>query len=438
MASIIKQPGGRKAIQFKAPDGKRRTIRLGKVAQRTAESVKTHIEQLASAAITGQPPPDETARWLIRLDATMADKLARVGLIPKRGTTQLGPFLDEYFDKRTDVKDTSKDVWRRAKRNLVTFFGPDKLITDITVADAKDFERYLKTGAARKLRSAGRDVDEGLGEETVRKRICHAKQFFQDAVDQELIGKNPFGGLKSSVLGNSDRFFFVTRKMATKVLEACPDSEWRLTFALTRFGGLRCPSELLRLRLCDIDWERERFLVHSPKTEHQGKASRWVPIFPELRPYLEAAWEAAEPGQEYFIGEDRDVSYFRYRLKTIIRRAGLDVWPKLYQNLRSSCQTELEERFPSHVVCAWLGNSVKVAHKHYLQVTDEHFEQALQNPVHPAHEALQNQVLQPAAMNCNGVQEPNGNKGNGGFSRETVTSGRDSPSPLTVCGRRLG
>lgn len=62
MASILKQPGGRKAIQFKGPDGKRRTIRLGKIAQRTTESVKTHIEELASAAITGQVPPDETAR----------------------------------------------------------------------------------------------------------------------------------------------------------------------------------------------------------------------------------------------------------------------------------------------------------------------------------------------------------------------------------------
>lgn len=31
------------------------------------------------------------------------------------------------------------------------------------------------------------------------------------------------------------------------------------------------------------------------------------------------------------------------------------------------------EKYPLHVVCAWMGNSQPVAAKHYLQVTDEHF-----------------------------------------------------------------
>jgi len=37
-------------------------------------------------------------------------------------------------------------------------------------------------------------------------------------------------------------------------------------------------------------------------------------------------------------------------------------------------------RWPEHVVCAWMGNSKVVARKHYLQVTEEHFEQAAQYP----------------------------------------------------------
>jgi len=97
----------------------------------------------------------------------------------------------------------------------------------------------------------------------------------------------------------------------------------------------------------------------------------------------------------------------------------------------------LEERFPSHVVCAWLGNSVQVARKHYLQVTDEHFEQALQNPVQPAHEAQQNQVLQPAAIERNGAHEAKEIKGNGDFPREMATSdiivvGRVTTTPAPV------
>ena len=40
MASISKQPNGRKTVQFVAHNGKRKSIRLGKVSLRMAESVK--------------------------------------------------------------------------------------------------------------------------------------------------------------------------------------------------------------------------------------------------------------------------------------------------------------------------------------------------------------------------------------------------------------
>ena len=46
MASISCDPGGQRRILFVAPDGKRKTVRLGKLAQRDAESIKFRIEQL--------------------------------------------------------------------------------------------------------------------------------------------------------------------------------------------------------------------------------------------------------------------------------------------------------------------------------------------------------------------------------------------------------
>ena len=39
---------------------------------------------------------------------------------------------------------------------------------------------------------------------------------------------------------------------ALAILEACPDQEWRTLFALVRYGGLRCPSEVLKLKWSDI------------------------------------------------------------------------------------------------------------------------------------------------------------------------------------------
>ena len=156
-----------------------------------------------------------------------------------------------------------------------------------------------------------------------------------------------------------------------------------MLFALGRYGGLRCPSEHLSLRWGDVDWEHDRITVRSPKTEHHaGGESRVIPLFPELRPFLEECFDLAEPGTKYVITRYRDTNAnLRTQLLRIIQRAGLQRWPKLFQNLRSTRQTELAEDFPTHVVCRWIGNSQPLAAKHYLQLTDDHFEKAVRNPV---------------------------------------------------------
>jgi integrase len=379
MASISREKNGRKTIQFTGADGKRRSIRLGKASLRFAEAVKVKVEQLAAAAITGHAVDDETSRWVAKLDEVMIGKLGAVGLIPKRESATLKSFLDRYFSMRTDVKTATLTVWGHTRRNLIEFFGPDKPLRDINRGDAEEWRLFLV---------------EKLSDTTVHKRCGFAKQFFSFAVKQELIPSNPFAELKSGSSANPSRYYFISRSEAEKVTEACPDSQWRLLFALCRYGGLRCPSETLLLRWNDINWESERMLITSPKTEHHpGGESRLVPLFPELKPYLEESFDLAEPG-EFVITRYRNPNVnMRTQLLRIIKRAGLKPWPKLFQNLRSTRQTELEDEFPSHVVCSWIGNSEAVAKKHYLQVTDEHFEKAVQNP-----------VQQPAVLPCNGSQ----------------------------------
>jgi len=143
------------------------------------------------------------------------------------------------------------------------------------------------------------------------------------------------------------------------------------------------PSEALALKWSDIDWANERMTVRSPKTaHHHGKESRVVPIFPELRPYLDEAFAEAAEGTLRVVTRYRKTEggNFWSHLSRLITRAGLTAWPRLWHNMRSSRQTELIEAFPSHVVCAWIGNSKAVADEHYLQVTDDHFARALQGP----------------------------------------------------------
>ena len=67
---------------------------------------------------------------------------------------------------------------------------------------------------------------------------------------------------------------------------------------------------------------------------------RWVPIFPELRPYLEEVFERADEGTVSIITRNRDTNAnLRTQLTRIIRHAGLEPWPKLFHNLRASRET---------------------------------------------------------------------------------------------------
>jgi hypothetical protein len=61
----------------------------------------------------------------------------------------------------------------------------------------------------------------------------------------------------------------------------------------------------------------------------------------------------------------------------LIERAGLKPSPKVWQNLRSTRETELLKDFPIHVVCGWIGNTERIARRHYLQTTEADFDKAV-------------------------------------------------------------
>jgi len=374
MASISHDKAtGLRVIQVVGRDGKRYSIRLGKVNARQAESVRRFVEDLATCRMSGDSPKTATAEWLAGLPDIVRKRVERTGLIgpqQRRESPPLSEWLRTYIEGRGDVKPATATVYGHTRRNLREFFGDKRRLDDVTPGDAADFRVYLRT-------------KQHLAENTVRRRCGIAKQFFRAAVRKKIIPENPFDGLPTTVRENPSRFHFVNREEAQAVLDACPDAQWRLIFALCRFGGLRCPTEVLRLKWGDIDWDRMRFTVHASKTEHHADAGiRQVPIFPELHPHLLQCFEQAEPGSEYVITRYRERNEnIRTQVTKIIKRAGLVPWPKVFQNLRSTRQTELAEKYPVHVVCAWIGNSPQVAAKHYLQLTDEHFAKAVHNPV---------------------------------------------------------
>jgi integrase len=369
MASIGKDKNGRRRILFVAPDGKRKTIRLGKMPQRAAEAIKVKVENLVGAAVSGCGWDNETARWVADLPDTLADKLAAVDLIPKRKketpTDTLGAFLDAYIEGRSNLKPNTKRNYEVTRKHLINHFGRERLLAEITPGEADEWLEALR---------------EKLSAATVSREVKRARQFFRAALRKRLIAENPFTDLSTPAQVNASRAYFITTAIIEKVIEACPDAEWRLIVTLSRYGGLRCPSEHLSLKWGDVDWEHNRVTIRSPKTEHHaGGESRVIPLFPELRPHLETLFfDEERVGTEHIITRYRDRNAnLRTQLLRIIDRAGVKPWPKLFHNLRASRQTELTDRFPLHVVCEWIGNSAPIADKHYLQVTDDHYADAV-------------------------------------------------------------
>lgn len=371
MASVVTFADGLRRVDFAmTPNGPRKTVRLGRVSAKVADAWKSRIESIIADRLAGRPHNAEISEWLGRLDERILARLRKVGLADGVGLTHttLAAFLDGYTQQRTDLKPATRTVYGHTRRCLVEYFGAEKPLASVTPGDADAWRTWLAS-------------DQKLGENTIRRRTGFAKQFFRVAVRRRLIRENPFGDLKGvTVRANRERDYFVTLTQAEAVLNACPNAQWRLLFALSRFGGLRCPSEHLALRWGDIDWERGRFTVTSSKTErHEGGGSRIVPLFPELRPYLEKAFYEAPEGAEFVITQYRYPSQnLRSQLLKIIKRAGLKPWPRLFHNLRATRQTELAAEFPLHVVCDWIGNSKLIAQEHYLRTTEGDFEKAQQ------------------------------------------------------------
>lgn len=264
----------------------------------------------------------------------------------------------------------------------------------------------------------------GLAHSTVHKRVKFSRQFFQDAIDWKLITENPFGRVKTrdtSKMSNVE----VTQESIAQLLKVC-DPVWQGIIGLSRFGGLRCPSEVLSLKWEDINWAHDRISVPEPKVEHhEGRGVRTVPLFPELKAILEDLREITPQDAEYVIDKPeyraaamRPGGWANANLRTQLlkklKKAGLKPWARLFHSMRASRQTELEAIFPTHVVCAWMGNNESTAKRNYLMVTEKDFSAAVSGKNASEKSALWRELLMQAvdpqpitiAGNCGTFSEP--------------------------------
>lgn len=371
-------------LSFYDSDQKKRVIWLGGYRKREAEEVKRHVERLLVAKASGSCIEKRTAEWLGDVGSKLRCRLVELGLADPtkeaNGPATLGPFIDEFIAGQSDVKSSTMATYRQAYRSLIDYFGEDCRLDSITVRDAKRWRKWQKSSGNQ------RGEKESLSENTVRRRTGLARQIFADAVDGKLIETNPFFDRKklpATVRGNPARQEFVPSETIQTVLESIQCPELRAIVALARYGGLRVPSEPMALRWSDIDFVTGAIKIRAPKTEHHSNSGiRACPLFPELRPHLQLLHDIANPGVDCpmssrIISRYRSNQNLRTPFLKLLKRLDIPAWPRLFQNLRATRETELiAAGYPRKDVNTWLGHTGEVSLEFYEMTMQASFQKA--------------------------------------------------------------
>ena len=260
MASLTKDKHGTHVIQFTDGNRKRRTIRMEKeFPLRAVNEVRRLVDMLNACVIAGTGWDPKTAEWVGDLKPVLYDKLAKAGLLPPRAEaeeTTLEKFIDRCIDGDQKAKPGSKEVWRQGKLGLIAFFGADKPLSAITPGMADDFKLALESTdvTIRGQKPGDKKPRRKLASMTVRKRLQFAKMVFRAAVRHKLIEDNPFDDVKIEAAAPDRKHNVSPADTAKLVAASPPGSDWPTIIALARWGGLRCPSEVLSLKLADIHW----------------------------------------------------------------------------------------------------------------------------------------------------------------------------------------
>ncbi len=364
MASVSTRPNGHRRIHFKGLGGKRQTIYLGKTSQKQADRFRTRVEDLLACRLMGEPVGYDTAEWVGKLAPALHAKLAVCGLVIGRRVYTLGGLVSD-FRKSMNVAVTTTRHIRVVTDNLLACFGEGRELRSITEADAREFRTWLaKCG----------DINGGpLAQTTVSRRTRRAKQVFKHAVDREWLRKSPFASQAGWNEINRDKDFSVTREMTDAILAEISDPAFRAIVCLARFGGLRCPSEVLPLEWTAVNWKTLTLTVKAVKTG----VIRPVPLFPEIHDVLNPLWEAALEGETLLFPRHQvSLAALTKRLCKACEAASINLWARPWQNMRATRETELFEEYPIQTVADWLGHSPQVALDHYAQVVKEHHARA--------------------------------------------------------------
>ena len=225
----------------------------------------------------------ELARYGVSLDKRSESPQRAVSGV----RTPLIGFLDQFwtYDKSPYIQDKLIHKQRISKKHCHftrlrvkywdEFFGPDKVLQDLTTNDLKDFERYL----------AGREFSTA----TLNHIIRTGKTAFKWAVANGKLSADPSAGL-TRYRNDARSRGILSEPEAKKLFTVTWDDERaRVASLVAMTAGLRA-GEILALRVCDIT--ENRLMVRHSWSSYDGLKSpkngfvREVPLIPFVRSAL--------------------------------------------------------------------------------------------------------------------------------------------------------
>lgn len=358
MASLYKLENGRFELSVFLGNV-RRKISMGKTNKKAATIVEHMVEKLVFAKNTNTVPDYDVTAWVTELpiDSRLFQRLVKLELVKPRieadrktSSLSIKDLLDRFMAfQGSRVKPASQKKAKDSLGKLLNHFSHERLIRDITVGDAKNFD------------AVGRGTHSEAHQRTLNR---YAKQLFQFALENRWVDCNPFESVKSASIAGK-RNHYVDGKQIESILANCVDPKLKLVIALARYAGLRVPSEVLSLAWSDIRLDESPPIL---RIAHHKTKERCVPIVPELRPFLVSARRTEG---KVVVG---NCGNLRRQFGEVLARLEIEPWEKLFQTLRQSCENDLVRRgVNSHAVAAWMGHSVRVSQQHYMMVTSDDF-----------------------------------------------------------------
>jgi len=369
MATLTKERNGSWNIRFVDENRNRQSVFLKRsFTEKSAIDLKRIIETLIVCRDNNQIPDKRVFAYLETAPPEIRAKLEKVNLITQSKIRTCGELWDAFEADDRGIKESTKRNYQTIRKQFFMFYKESDPIEKLTKESLANWKKHLA-----KQKSA---------EASITNAIAKVKCVLNWATDEkDLFAKSPGNGVKKGSYVNKSKAFFVTMTDYEKMLATCRTQEQRAILALARIGGLRIPSELAGLTWADILWDIGKIWIQSPKTErHEGREGRFVPLWEPIRKELEALYFADEPdGKDDRIFRNRNSSSnLRTRFDKIQIRAGIVPIVRFFTNCRASRSTEVFEKYGAFLESQWIGHTQAVAMRHYYQVRDNDFRQALE------------------------------------------------------------